>query len=127
LSNTISGAELVTAARTSTRRLPSDRPPRHLTRESAALWRAILRDYILEPHHRSVLSVTLEALDRLRDAQALLKTEGLVVKTSTGGSKAHPAIAVERDCRAAFLRGVRELGLDLEGPTTPRLPSRWRE
>lgn len=110
-------------------RLPSSapvpRPPRHLSRESRALWAGIVREFDLERHHLAVLERACEALDRLRQAQAEIAADGITVMDRHGAPKLHPAVNVERDSRIAFLRAVRELGLDLEAPTS-RPPSRWR-
>ena len=46
------------------------RPPKHLSAESKKLWRSVLADYELEPRHEAILCTALEALDRLRQAQA---------------------------------------------------------
>lgn len=99
--------------------------PQHLSGESRKLWRSILADYELEQRHEAVLATALEALDRMRQAQALLATEGLTVTDRYGTAKAHPAVVIERDSRTAFLRAMRELGLDLEAPATVRPPSRY--
>jgi phage terminase small subunit len=48
------------------------RQPRHLSAESKALWRSVVREYELEPRHESVLTIACEALDRLREAQAAI-------------------------------------------------------
>lgn len=60
----------------------------------------------------------------MRQAQAQLADDGLTTVDRYGGVKAHPAVVIERDSRTAFLRAMRELGLDLEAPATSRPPSR---
>lgn len=99
--------------------------PKHLSAEAAKLWRATLGDYELEPRHETVLLVALEALDRMREAQQAVTADGAYID-GRFGKKAHPALAIERDSRLAFLRASRELGLDLEAPPTSRPPTRWR-
>lgn len=101
------------------------RPPQHLSAESMRLWRSVLADYELERRHEAVLCTALEALDRMRQAQALIAAEGMTVTDRYGTPKAHPAVVIDRDSRNAFLRAMRELGLDLEAPATTRAPSRY--
>jgi P27 family predicted phage terminase small subunit len=108
--------------------VPERRPPlapRHLSAAARRLWRDVLDEYHLEPHHLPVLQAACDSLDRMSQAQAAIKREGAFV-TGRYGAKAHPAIAVERDSRLAMLRAIRELGLDLEPPPDSRPPSRWR-
>ena len=100
-------------------------PPKHLSSASRKLWRSVLADYELERWHEAVLQTALEALDRMRQAQAQLAEDGLTTVDRYGGVKAHPLFVVERDSRAAFLRAMRELGLDVEAPATNRAPSRY--
>lgn len=104
--------------------LREKRAPSHLSAEAGALWSSVLADYDLEAHHRGILERACEALDRLRQAQAAIEREGITVE-GRFGPKAHPAVGIERDARTAFLRAVRELGLDLEAPAS-RPPSAWR-
>ncbi|MGD0247848.1 MAG: P27 family phage terminase small subunit [Candidatus Limnocylindrales bacterium] len=99
--------------------------PAHLSLESRRLWRETVRTYDLEARHEKILMVALEALDRMREAQAAVKADGAYV-VGRFGMKSHPGLAVERDSRLAFLRAVRELGLDLEAPAS-RLPTPWRQ
>jgi len=98
--------------------------PEHLSDEARALWDEVLASFELETHHRAILASGLEALDRMRQAQEAIASDGAYVE-GRFGMKAHPAIAVERDSRTAFLRAVRELGLDLEAPAS-RPPTRWQ-
>jgi P27 family predicted phage terminase small subunit len=107
-------------------RLPPVRAPRGLSAESRTLWRALVSQYSFEPHHLQILERACESLDRLRQAQAAIAKDGAYVRDRFGGLKAHPGVAVERDSQNAFLRAVRELGLDIEAPESPRAPSRWR-
>jgi P27 family predicted phage terminase small subunit len=102
------------------------RAPAHLSPEAARIWRSVVDDYELEARHELTLVVALEALDRLRQAQAEISRDGITI-AGRFGPRQHPALAVERDARIAFLRASRELGLDLEAPATSRPPTRWRD
>lgn len=98
--------------------------PTHLSPESRRLWRQTVRVYALEPRHETTLMLALESLDRMREAQAAVRAGGAYVE-GRFGMKSHPGLAVERDSRLAFMRAIRELGLDLEVPSS-RPPSPWR-
>ncbi|WP_292409994.1 P27 family phage terminase small subunit [Mesorhizobium sp.] len=63
-----------------------------------------------------------EAHDRGEEAREILKADGIVITDRVGTKKAHPAVAIERDARVAFMRGVRELGLDIDTVDAPRAP-----
>jgi P27 family predicted phage terminase small subunit len=100
--------------------------PSHLTAESAEWWRSVHSDYDLEPHHNRLLTLACEAFDRCGQARALIDNEGPVTRTSDGGMKAHPAVAIERDSRLAFARLLRELDLDTEPPAERNRPPALR-
>ncbi len=93
---------------------------------SRTLWRSVLREFELESHHLAILLAACEAKDRMDEARAAIERDGAYVE-GRFGPKAHPAISVERDSRLAMVRCLRELGLDLAAPSTPRPPSRWRD
>ena len=103
----------------------SQPPPKHLSATARRFWTDVLSDYTLEPHHLAVLTVACEAMDRAAEARAAIARDGDYVE-GRFGLKAHPGLAIERDARTQILRAVRELGLDLEQPTTPGPPSRWK-
>lgn len=93
---------------------PAKVAPKHLSAPAKSLYAAILARYLFEPHHLAILAKALEAWDRAEAARELVGRDGLVVTTRLGEVKAHPAIAIERDSRTAFLAGIKQLGLDLE-------------
>jgi phage terminase small subunit len=95
-------------------------PPSHLTSATQDWWRQTVADYDLEPHHLKLLEAAADAWDRMVQARTQLATDGLTVQ-GAHGPKTHPAVAVERDSRAAFARLVREL--DLDEPVPP--PARY--
>ena len=60
------------------------------------------------------LLTACQALDRLREAQRILATEGIVTRDRWGQCKAHPASTIEREARAGLLACLKALNLDLE-------------
>ena len=60
-----------------------------------------------------ILASGLEAFDEMRTAQAILKKEGSGYKDRFGQPKAHPQTIVLRDARAAYLRTLKLLNLEL--------------
>lgn len=97
--------------------------PRHLAAQTREWVRGVIADYDLDPHHFKILVKAAEAHDRGEEARKLLKVDGIVITDRFGTKKAHPAVAIERDARTAFMRAVRELALDVaEPPEAPRAP-----
>ncbi|MFH1797610.1 MAG: P27 family phage terminase small subunit [Pseudomonadota bacterium] len=96
--------------------------PGHLAAETRRWVDGILEDYDLQSHHFKILVKAAEAHDRGEEARKILKTDGIVIADRFGTKKVHPAVAIERDARVAFMRGVRELGLDAEQVEAPRAP-----
>ncbi|WP_333474483.1 P27 family phage terminase small subunit [Mesorhizobium qingshengii] len=98
--------------------------PGHLAPATRKWVKSILADFDLESQHFKLLVKAAEAHDRGEQARVIIDKEGLTVKDRYGTPKAHPAVAIERDCRVAFARLVRELALDgvESAPETPRAP-----
>jgi len=90
--------------------------PKHLSVSAKAWWKKILVECDgLDDSQLFVLQGTLEAYDRMKQAQAQIKKDGsLLVTDRFGQKKAHPLVTVERDCRAAIIAGYKALGLDLD-------------
>jgi hypothetical protein len=102
-------------------RLPQ--PPPHLGEAGSTLWRGIMRDYqIDDPAGCELLRQAAEAADRIDSVRKQIDKQGelLVIK---GVPRVNPLCAVERDQRAALVRCLRNLNLDLEplrsGPGRP--------
>lgn len=102
-----------------TRPKPAQAAPQHLSAAAKRLFGAITTDYVLEAHHLAILGKALEAFDRAEAARTIVERDGIVTSSRLGEVKAHPAVAIERDARTAFLAGIKQLGLDLEGPPPP--------
>jgi hypothetical protein len=56
----------------------------------------------------------LESFDRMREAQAMLRKDGITLTDRFGQVKQHPATLVERDSKALMVRQLKALNLDLE-------------
>ncbi|OKP81173.1 hypothetical protein BTE77_02350 [Ensifer adhaerens] len=97
--------------------------PAHLRPETRKWIRQILADFELESQDFRVLVKTAEAFDRSEQAREQIAVDGLTVVDRYGTPKAHPCVAIERDSRTAFFRGLRELALSgVDAPETPRPP-----
>lgn len=96
--------------------------PAHLKADTQQWITGLIEDFDLEAHHFRVLVQTAQAWDRAEQARESIAADGLTVTDRYGTPKAHPCVAIERDSRTAFFRGLRELALDVPGPDAPRAP-----
>jgi P27 family predicted phage terminase small subunit len=84
------------------------------TSSEARRWIKSLREEfrIVDAHREMLLGQLAESFDRLREAQKILSAEGLTVKDRWQQPRMHPACIIERDCRNALLKTLKDLGLD---------------
>lgn len=94
------------------------KPPKHLSAEARRWWRRVLAEYGIEDAAGlMILGQALEAYDRLREAQELIRRDGLIIATpATGAKHLHPAARVEKEARTLLLTAWKQLGLDIEPP-----------
>ena len=97
-------------------------PPDHLSPEAAEWWRSVEDQFRLDDHHLRLLSLCCEAWDRCQQARQALAEHGTTFTDRFGQPRSRPEVAIERDSRAAFVRTLRELGLDLPAVREPRPP-----
>jgi hypothetical protein len=93
---------------------PLSAPPPHLGEAGRGLWSSIQSSYeISDPGGLVLLRTAAEASDRVASCRKMLDEQGEVIVIK-GVPRAHPAAAIERDARAALIRAIKELHLDLE-------------
>jgi P27 family predicted phage terminase small subunit len=92
---------------------PAD-APQHLSAEARELWRDLTAGWHLDADGRALLLQACESLDRLRDAQRIVKAEGLITVSVRGAKRAHPAIRVEQEARRSLLAALNVLHLEGE-------------
>jgi P27 family predicted phage terminase small subunit len=90
-------------------------PPKRLSQEARRYWRKIVDEFQIEDETGMIILATaLEAFDRMRSAQEQIRKDGMTSVDRFNQVKAHPLLTVERDARAQFLAGLRQMNLDLE-------------
>ena len=55
--------------------------PQHLRPETRRWWRSVVADYVLEEHHKRLLTLAAEAFDRCAEAREVLTRDGLTIRT----------------------------------------------
>lgn len=95
-------------------------PPKHLRPSTRKWFEHVVESYELEQHHIRLLTLAAELWDRAEQAREALAEHGLVFTDRFGCPRSRPEIAVERDCRIAFARLIRELDLDVSAPSEIR-------
>ncbi|MBM3724390.1 MAG: hypothetical protein FJW40_03045 [Acidobacteria bacterium] len=87
-------------------------PPEHLSERSRDLWRKLAPTSAKSLERRTLFQAALEALDRADEARRLIQAEGLISRTASSGAvHVHPAVKIEREARAQFVRIWELLGL----------------
>jgi phage terminase small subunit len=97
-------------------------PPNHLSKATAEWWSSVMADYALEPHHIRLLTLACEAFDSAQDAREILQREGKIYIDRFDQPKPRPEVAIQRDSAIGFARMLRELDLDISGPTDRARP-----
>lgn len=88
--------------------------PKHLSKEAVKWWNKIMESYEIEDESGLlILSTALESFDRMREAQEIIKKDGMTVRDKWGQLKANPVCTVERDSRSAMLQALKQLNLDI--------------
>lgn len=89
--------------------------PTDLTPASQKLFRRITRDWgiVDEPGLTFVLTA-MQCRDRIEEARAVIRRDGITVLDRYGVPKLHPAVSVEKQARAGLLAALKALNLDLE-------------
>lgn len=103
---------------------PTIPPPKGLTPAARAWWKRLHRDFDLEDSGAQfLLEQALRAFDRMNEAAALVERHGVAVADRFGQLRANPAVAAERDARAAMLGALKQLNLDVIPAQRPGRPS----
>ena len=76
---------------------PTLNAPAHLRPETKAWWLHVHANWRLEQHHTRLLTMACEAWDRAGEAREILAKDGILLGGREGGSRPHPAIAIERE------------------------------
>jgi phage terminase small subunit len=96
---------------------PTIKPPSTLSRHSADLWTQLRVEHgLTDAVSLTMLENALTCLDRAMEAEAVLKKEGLIVRSRSGFQRPHPCVAMARAARADFMRTLRALDLDAAPP-----------
>ena len=83
--------------------------------------------YVLGEHQVRILTIAGETWDRLQQAREILDKDGITFHDDRGNVRAHPAVAIARDCSVTFARLVRDLDLeDLTDPAGGRISGKKR-
>ena len=93
-------------------KLKKPAPPSHLTAAGQKLWSSIFAENEFDAAALLLLATLCEQFDRLREAQSILKKDGVVTVDRFGQCKAHPAVAIESNAIAGLTRCWRLLGFD---------------
>jgi P27 family predicted phage terminase small subunit len=98
-------------------KMTKSKPPKTLSTEAKSWWRKIVDNFEIDDDADSLLLQTaLESFDRMRQAQAILAKDGIVIEDRFKQLRQHPATLVERDAKTAMQRALKALCLDVEAP-----------
>jgi hypothetical protein len=89
-------------------------PPSHLGADGRALWNGVQHEYSIDdPAGLELLRQAAECADRIASVRRQIDEQGEML-TIRGVPRVHPLCQVERDQRAALVRCLKNLNLDLE-------------
>ena len=95
------------------RKPPTAEPPQHLSERSKSLWRDLVPRRASSPERLELLTVALEARDRMDLARLAVDADGMTTTTKTTGAvHLNPLLRVEKEARQQFLATWAALNLE---------------
>ncbi len=93
-----------------------NKPPQHLSPESADFYAHVADNFELELHHLKLLRLACEAWDRSQEAREIISDAGgPCFEDRFGQPRPHPAVRIQQESRSQFTRILRQLDLEGEG------------
>lgn len=84
-----------------------------LSKEAEQIRKQVIKDYSMQDiGGLKILQTALEAFDRMRECQARIAKDGIMISDRFDQAKQHPLLATERDARSQLLQAFRLLNLD---------------
>jgi P27 family predicted phage terminase small subunit len=97
--------------------------PKHLSEEAKKWWKLVFSGYEMDENGALLLQISLEAFDRMREAQKEVKKDGLIIEDEhTKQKRMHPALRIEKEARSGMLQAWRMLHIDIAPPERPGRP-----
>ncbi len=90
------------------------KPPKGLSAEAKRIWTSIEKEWKLNRQEVILLQQALENFDQMREAQAIIKKEGLILEDEKMRKYLHPAATWEKTCKNNFQRFMKQIGF-MEG------------
>jgi P27 family predicted phage terminase small subunit len=87
--------------------------PCHLGQVEKEIWEAVTHEWRGSRASFIALTNVLESHQLAREASEVIAAEGLTVVGRDNQTKPHPLCTVVRDNRAAFMRGLKQLGVKI--------------
>lgn len=89
--------------------------PNYFSPKAANIWRRVHQEYELEPDASELLRVSLENMDLGDTAREKLRSDGPVLPNG----RKNPALDGAKLFDGMFMRGMKQLGLDVVAQGTP--------
>ena len=90
------------------------KPPSHLSKKAKHLWRQITAAFTIDDAPGlMLLTSALEAYDRLNEARAELKRDGISVVDRWGQRKQHPSVQTEASARGQMHQALKLINIDI--------------
>ena len=103
------------------------KPPEGIGEFAANWWRDTQQAFgIFDPEGLTCLRLAAVSIDRAERCRALIERDGEVTEGRDGQPRLHPAIAAERDAKAAALQAIKKLDIGLVNAARPGRPGGLR-
>jgi phage terminase small subunit len=95
------------------------RAPGHLSPSVKRWFRQVTGAYEMDESTIRILVAACELWDRAYEAREVLDVEGLTFKDKFMNPRKHPCVDIEINCKLAFSKLLKSIGLPSEDPPVP--------